>query len=184
MADNAFGKDIQRLRKQAGMSLRELSRKASMSPASISAIEKDDSSPTLATLQKILKALGTNFVEFFTNSDQVGESPVFPGAKMRSIEDAHRSYTLLFPRRNDLRFELIRETISPKETESEWERHDFDIGGVVLGGELAHLEIEGTGQWQLIPGDAFYVKAGQKHRAVNLGHRPLELITVVHPPRY
>ena len=184
MRPEKLGRHLTRLRKEHRIGLRELSRAAKMSPASLSAIEKGQSSPTLATLHKILKALGTDFAEFFVSTTEQDGSPVFHARDTRTIEDAHRKYTLLFPKRKDFRFEMIRETIAPSETESEWETHDVDMGGVVLNGGPVRLEIEGEGEWRLTRGDAFYIKAGLKHRATNLGSKPLKLITVADPPRY
>lgn len=179
-----LGKHLTQLRQERGISLRELSRTAGLSPASLSAIEKGQSSPTLATLHKVLKALGTDFAEFFAGTPDLNDSPVFCAGDMRTIEDAYRRYVLLFPKREDLRFEMIHETIASSETESEWEVHDFDMGGIVLEGGPVRLEIEGEDEWRLNEGDAFYVKAGLKHRATNLSNKPAKLITVAHPPRY
>lgn len=184
MSPQELSSHLTRLRKRARISLRELSRVAGMSPASLSAIEKGQSSPTLATLHKVLKALGTDFAEFFADAPKGERAPVFPAAEMRTINDAHREYSLLFPRRRDLRFEMIHETISPSKAGSEWETHDFDLGGVVLEGGPARIEIDGQGEWRLSEGDAFYITAGLRHRATNLGDRPLRLITVADPPRY
>ena len=179
-----YGKQIKDLRQGRGIALRELSRLAEISPASLSAIEKDQSSPTLATFQKILKALGTNFAEFFSDSARPDEAPVFTAAAMKHIEDESRRYTMLFPGRDDLRFAMVDETIQPTDAEGEWELHDFDVGGVVLAGGPMRLEIHGLGEWELGVGDAFYVKAGMKHRGLNCGMAPLRLITVADPPRY
>lgn len=184
MNSTELGQNLVRLRTERGASLRQVARRAEISPASLSAIEKARSSPTLATLNKILKALGTGFAEFFATAPETPESPVFHPAQMRTIEDAHRKYVLLFPKRNDLKFEMVHETIAPTETESEWEVHDCDMGGIVLQGGPARLEIEGQGAWILQRGDVFYVKAGLRHRAVNLGRGPLKQITVWHPPKY
>ena len=184
MDPESLGQNLIQLRAGRGASLREVARQAGISPASLSAIEKGQSSPTLATLNKVLKALGTGFADFFSSAPQVNESPVFRPGEMRTIEDAHRTYVLLFPRRGDLKFEMVHETIAPTEAEPEWEVHDCDLGGLVLQGGPARLEIDGQGTWRLRRGDVFYVKAGLKHRAINLGHRPLKQITVWGPPKY
>jgi len=167
-----------------GVTLRKLSDKAGISPSSLSAIEHGQSSPTLATLHKLLRALGTDFVEFFADADASKQEPVFPCSQMHAIKDAHRRYVLLLPKRDDLQFQMVRETILPSESEAEWEVHDVDMGGVVLEGGPLRLEIEGVGEWEIQLGDAFYIKAGWNHRASNIGDSPTELITVAYPPRY
>lgn len=184
MVPKELGRAIRRLRTEAGIGLRQLGRLARISPASLTAIEKGDSSPTLATLHKVLKALGTDFAEFFAHSAENARTPVFSSKEMRSVADEHREYIFLLPKRKDIRFELIHETIAPSESKSEWEVHDCDVGGVILSGGPARLEIEGEGQWRLRQGDSFYVKAGSKHRLINLGKRAIKQITVMDPPRY
>lgn len=147
-------------------------------------IERGHSNPRLATLHKLLKALGTGFAEFFANADTFKKEPVFRCADMRVIKDTYRQYTLLFPRRDDLKFEMVRETISHREPEGEWEVHDVDMGGVVLEGGPLRLEIESVGEWEIRAGDAFYIEAGRKHRASSVGDRRVELVTVAYPAKY
>jgi transcriptional regulator with XRE-family HTH domain len=182
MDSKDIGKKIALLRAQSGMRLRELSRKAKVSAGALSSIERGQNSPTLATLHKILRGMGQSFSSFFGDSGTAG--PVFPRREMRAATDQHREYVFTFPERGGMKFEIVRETILPTEEKSEWETHDCDLGGLVLSGGPAHLEIEGHGQWPLKRGDAFYVKAGLTHRATNRGRGPLKLITVMAPPRY
>jgi transcriptional regulator with XRE-family HTH domain len=179
-----LSKKLGALRKERGISMREASRTAGLSVAALSAIEKGQSSPTLATLHKVLKALGTDFAGFFVGTED--PSPVFRANAMKTVEGKHRTCIFLLPGRQDLRFQMLHETIATTETESEceWERHDFDLGGVILNGGPVRLEIEGEGAWTLSNGDAFYIKTGVRHRAINLGRRDLELVTVADPPRY
>ena len=179
-----FGREILRFRKTTGLSLREVSRRAELAPASLSAVERGISSPTLATLERILKAMGTDLAEFFASCPETPEAPVFRASDMKPVRDTQREYTLLFPKREDIKFEIVRESIVPNGPESEWETHDFDLGGTVVEGGPMQLEIEGMGSWKLSDGDAFYVSAGRKHHATNIGATPLKLITIACPPKY
>jgi transcriptional regulator with XRE-family HTH domain len=178
------GPRVARLRRAMGMGLRELSRQAGVSLATLSALEKGESSPTLATLHKVLKALRTDFAGFFAPEEGAGVRPVFAAADMRSIEDADRRYTLLLPKRADIRFGMMLEEISAAESEAEWELHDCDMAGVVLAGGPMRLEFRSGGCWPVGRGDAFYVSTGTEHRGINAGRRPLKLLTAWHPPRY
>jgi transcriptional regulator with XRE-family HTH domain len=180
-----FGKHIKRLRKKAGLPLRELASKAGMSAGAISSIERQRSSPTLATMQKILQALGMDFTQFFSSQQAVDETPVFAAANMQVAEDSYRKYTFLLPQRDDIQFEIVMEAISPSEKKkSEWESHPCDVGGVLFSGNQAKLEIKDRGEWALTQGDAFYIAANLKHRLVNLSDTLVQLITVYYPPRY
>ncbi|MHB0946160.1 MAG: helix-turn-helix domain-containing protein [Sedimentisphaerales bacterium] len=184
MEKDIMGQSLADLRAKKKIGLRQLARMAQVSPASLVAIEKGSTSPTLATLNKILKAMGSNFNEFFSDRLPDPQVPVFSRAEMRSFNDVHREYTLLFPKRAGMRFEMILETISHSEKIVEWEVHDCDLGGIVLSGQQATLEIAGIGKWNLSKGDAYYIPAGSKHRLINSGEQPLKQVTVVSPPKY
>ena len=175
-----------RLREKVGLSLRELGRMAGMSPAAISAIEKGQSSPTLATLHKVLKALGTDFAEFFVVPEG-GEDQcelTFSRGAMKVLADGARRCVLAFPKREDIQFELAWETIEGGEDEAEWEVHDCDVGGIVISGGGGFLEVEGRVGRVLEIGDAFYIPEGAKHRVVNQGAGTVELVTAFYPARY
>ncbi|MFA6187115.1 MAG: helix-turn-helix domain-containing protein [Phycisphaerae bacterium] len=184
MQQAEYGKKIRLFRKKAGLGLRNLANLAGLSPAAISAIEHDRSSPTLATLHKILKALNTDFADFFSSYQTLDHTPVFAHEDMTAISDKCRKYTLVFPKREDIQFEISMETITSFEDECEWEVHDCDVGGVVLSSKHAKIEVEGQGEWPLAQGDAFYIKAGCKHRLVNLERAAMNLITVYYPANY
>lgn len=183
MKTEEFGKALQALRSRKKVGLRELARMTGMSPASLIAIEKGASSPNLATLHKIFMSLNTTFAEFFADSDEKSQLPAFSSKDMRTAADKHREYRFLFPRRVDIKFEMIYETIAASEKESDWEVHDCDLGGTIVSGS-ARLEIEDKGQWDLKKGDSFYINAGCKHRLINTGKHPVKQITAMYPPRY
>jgi len=181
---NETGALIHRMREDAGIGLRQLGRLADISPASLSAIEKGQSSPTLATLQKILKALGSSFSEFFTNTDESYAEPILRAKDTQTAADEYRQYTFLLPKSSGKRFEMVSETILPSEPDAEWEVHECDVGGVITSGGPAQLEIEGQGTWKVRKGDSFYIRAGLKHRLINLGRGAIKQITVMDPPKY
>ncbi len=100
------------------------------------------------------------------------------------LADRFRRYVFPFPKRKDIRFEAILETILPTEKRSQWETLDCDMAGIVLAGGPLKLEIRGAGSWTVPHGDAFYVREGQEHHAINASRRPVRLVTVYYPPRY
>ncbi|HBR19027.1 MAG: Cupin domain protein [Parcubacteria group bacterium GW2011_GWA2_43_17] len=173
-----LGSTLKKLRTEKGIGLRQLSRQADISPASLVAIEKGTSSPTLATLGKILSELGYDLADFFVMSKKVADAPVCLQTEMLSLADKNRTYKYLLPKTAKRRFILVHETIAPTEKQSEWEQHDYDLAGAILSGSPAELEIISQGKWKLKVGDAFYIPAHKQHRLTNLSKRPLTLITV------
>jgi transcriptional regulator with XRE-family HTH domain len=180
---DALVRALARIRAERGVSLRELARRARVAPASLSAIEGGKCSPTLATMSKLLRALDLEFADLLPSKGTEPPSPVFARGRMRTIRDARRRMTFLFPRRRDFRFEMLHEAIAPEKT-SEWESFRFDIGFVVIAGGPLLLQIEHEGEWTLREGDACYIRARRRHRGINIGRAPVELITVADPPRY
>ena len=68
-----IGQKIKELRIQKSLTQEELADRAELSKGFISQLERDLTSPSIATLVDILQCLGTNLEEFFsgTTSEQV-----------------------------------------------------------------------------------------------------------------
>ena len=147
-------------------------------------LERGGSSPTLATLHKILIALNTSMMDFFAEpAPSAAAGMVFRREEMRCVADARRRYTFLLPRRDDVKVEMLDEYLLPGERDPEFETHPCDVGGVVLTG-MVELEVEGQEAELLRAGDGMYIPAGRKHRGRCAGAEPARLITVYYPPNY
>jgi len=174
-----LGKSIRNFRLGLKVSLRELSRCSEISPATLTAIEKGKSSPTLATLDKILKGLGTDLAEFFSCSTENKDKTVFHGDEMQTIADENREYKFLIPKRANIQFEFLYEVIQKSKKETEWETHKGDLGGVIISGGTAILEIQGKGCWTIKKGDSYFIKAGETHRLYAHSKRPVKQVTIL-----
>jgi transcriptional regulator with XRE-family HTH domain len=170
------------LRQRAGLSIRQLAGRSGVSAGMISFIERGKTSPSLATLQKVLRALDTNLGTFFSggHEDQLG--PVFLREQMKTVHDDTRSYALVFPRSAGIAVQLFDETLTPRKR-PEFETLTCDVGGYVLAGTL-QLEIKGEKPRELRAGDAFYVPKGVTHRGFAAGATPVRLISLCSPPEY
>ena len=178
----AIGQQIRMLRERCRLSIRQLAEQAGVTAAMISLIERDKTSPSIVTLQKILAALGSDMATFFSDEEQHQEMPVFLRERMRVISDAVRSYTMVFPKHQDVAVELLDEQIQPCCENPPYETLKCDVGGYVLAGELV-LDVKGQSPRILRPGDAFYVTRGQPHRGY--AHKvTTRLLTVCTPVRY
>ena len=71
-----LGEKIKELRNKQGLTQEELADRAELSKGFISQIERDLTSPSIATLVDLLQCLGTNLKDFF--SDDSDEQIVFP----------------------------------------------------------------------------------------------------------
>jgi transcriptional regulator with XRE-family HTH domain len=181
--DQQLGHRIQLLRKRSGMSLRQLAARSGVAAGMISYVERGRTSPSLATLQKILSALGSDLGSFFAPRAADGSGPVFTREQMQVVSDRQRTYTMLLTRRPGVRLEMFDEELRPSLRKPEFETLGCDVAGYILSGLLA-LELEGQDPRALRPGDAFYVPKGTAHRGYASGDEPVRLVTVYHPPRY
>ncbi|MBN2270002.1 MAG: helix-turn-helix domain-containing protein [Sedimentisphaerales bacterium] len=177
-----LGQRIAILRKRCRLSIRKLAETAKVTPGIVSSIERGKTSPSIATLQKILSALDSDLATFFSGNEAAQQMPFLLRERMRTVSDRERSYTIVFPRRDDLAVEMFDEQLSPSRRHPPYEILKCDVAGYVLSGKLA-IEIKGKTKKVLRPGDAFYLTKGQEHRGYAVDE-PVRLITVYSPARY
>ncbi|MCC6127167.1 MAG: helix-turn-helix domain-containing protein [Pirellulales bacterium] len=171
------------LRKRSGLSIRQLAGLAGVTPGIISCIERGKNSPSIATLQKILSALGTDLASFFAQEKERREGPIFLREHMQAISDGIRTYTIVFRKKPGIGVEMFDETLGPAKRRPPFETLKCDVAGYLLSGSLA-LEIKKQPKRILRPGDAFYIPKGIEHRGFAAEDEPVRLITVYHPGRY
>lgn len=174
---------IQILRKQCGLSIRQVAKLADVTPGMISCIERGKNSPSITTLQKILSALGTDLAAFFSGGGTAQDGPVFAREHMRTISDDQRNYTIVFDKSPHISVEMLDEHIYPAKLRPPFETLKCDVAGYIISGSLS-LEIKGRKKQKLRPGDAFYVSKGQEHRGVAANDEPVRLVTVYYPAKY
>ena len=84
-----IGEKIKKLRTILGLTQEELADRAELTKGFISQVERDLTSPSIASLSDILEALGTNLSEFFKNVEDekfvFKEKDFFVGQLPRSV---------------------------------------------------------------------------------------------------
>lgn len=177
-ADTKIGCKLRNLRQRSNISLRQLAKESGVSVSYISSIEKDAVSPTLATLRKILVALGSSFFDFFNENDREYDQYFFWKSEMRTVTDSDRQYTFVLPRRDDISIELMDENYSPAENMPKFEVMEHDFSGYLISGSMT-LEIDDAAPTKLSAGDAFFVPCGVKMRGYCEKNETAHLITVL-----
>lgn len=105
MADQKFKQQIathlKSLRKSMALSLDAAATRTGVSKAMLGQIERQESSPTIATLWKIASGLDTSFSAFFVSAlDEVPEQSNFP-------DDPDMKVKALFPYQDDTKIEVL-----------------------------------------------------------------------------
>lgn len=169
------GTVIKQKRRELGMTLEEVSRKTDFSVGYLSKLERADSVPPLATLQKLAEVLGLDMIALLN----IGQAPSETGDQDIEICRApvfaageHASQPLLrdFKNRAIVPF-LMR--ILPGQTETY--THDAEEFLYVVEGEITLCYKEN--RYLLKRGDGAYLDSRRAHRFENNGNTPALVLT-------
>lgn len=177
-----IGLKIKNLRITKGLTQEELGDRCELSKGFISLLERDMASPSIATLEDILNALGTDFAQFFS---EVSADRVVYGKDDYSVktdEELKNEICWLIPNAQKNEMEPIMLTIEPggatyPDNPHEGEEFGYVTEGivtVVIGGEehIAHK------------GESFYYTAAKPHHLENRGKRTAQVIWISSPPSF
>lgn len=177
-----IGKKIKTLRLQKGLTQEELADRTELSKSFISQVERDQTSPSIATLVDILQALGTDLKSFF--GDESDNQVVFrPGDFFEKVdEDLHSKTEWIIPNAQKYRMEPIRVTLEPGGSTYVDKPHEGEEFGYVLQGTITlHL---GQNTYRVRKGDTFYFRSRGLHYIENKTRSPASLIWVSTPPQF
>lgn len=178
-----IGEKIKRLRLQRGLTQEELADRCELSKGFISLLERDLTSPSIATLNDVLECLGTDLAAFFT--EHAEEKLVFSEDDTYIKEDEETlrgTIRWLVPtaQKNEMEPILV-EMQSGGETE--WDNpHEGEEFGYVLAGAV-QIEL-GDRIVKARKGESFYFKTTEPHRLVNPGKAPCRFLWVSTPPSF
>lgn len=182
------GDQIRDLRKARGTTIAELADKIGRSIGYLSQVERNMSSVTIPTLQKIAAALGVQVSWFFQgggNDAPEGERDfIVRRANRRSLTfgDTGVFEELLSPNLSGA-LELIITTFKPGSWTGEEDRvRQGEEAGFVLEGTL-ELWVEGQ-HFVLAEGDSFSFRRTGPHRCHNPGTSETRVLWVMTPPSY
>lgn len=170
------------VRKDRGLSQRELARQAGVSNAMISLIENGQSNPSVGLLKRILDGIPMSLAEFFADAgddDQV----FFRSAELVDISQGAVSMRQVGRELGHRRLQMLHETYAPgADTGRAMLSHDAEEAGMVLEG---HLEVTVAGRSMLLgPGDAYLFDSRQPHRFRNRSDHPAVIVSACTPPSF
>ena len=138
----------------------ELADRTELSKSFISQVERDLTSPSIATLVDILQALGTDLREFF--NDEKDTQVVFNDSDyFEKIDDLGNKTEWIIPNAQKNMMEPLRVTLKPGGSTYQYSPHEGELFGYVLSGSVTiHL---GQQQYKARRGESFYFKGGVRH---------------------
>ncbi|OPJ59191.1 helix-turn-helix domain-containing protein [Clostridium oryzae] len=177
-----IGDKIKRLRIEKELTQEELANRCELSKGFISQIERDLTSPSIATLTDILEVLGTNLPEFFKEEKE--EKVVFTKEDMFESSDEKLKYSLKWLVSNAQKnsMEPIMLALEGGGRYMEDYPHGGEEFGFVLSGTITlHL---GKYKYKVKKGESFYFKPNVNHFVSNDGSTLAKIIWISTPPSF
>ncbi len=182
-----IGKRLQDIRKSQGLSQRELASRAGLTNGTVSLIEQNKTSPSVASLKSLLDAIPMSIAEFFANIEQEQQEKYFYGAdefteiapqsggpavSLRQLGNA-LSHTL----------QMLDEIYpSGADTGPELLTHTGEEAGIVTEGEI---EITVADQVKVLrAGEGYIFDSRLPHRFRNVSGATCRIISACTPPTF
>ena len=178
-----IGSKIKRLRVRLGLTQEELAARTELTKGFISQLERDITSPSIATLMDILEALGTNVSEFFSDREDDGVM-TYAADDMFIKADEEAGVTIRWLVTNAQRnaLEPILVTLAPGASTEADDPHEGEEFGYVLSGTVTL--ICGDQKRKVRRGDAFYFHPTGVHYLTNTGKSEGKVLWVSTPPSF
>ena len=175
-----LGTKIKDLRIQKGLTQEELADRCELSKGFISQLERDLTSPSIATLLDILTCLGTDLKDFFNDSEdnQIAfkEADYFE----KIDEELHNKIEWIIPNAQKNMMEPILITLEAGGSTYPDNPHEGEEFGYVLQGSICiHL---GNKTYRAKKGESFYFTPDKKHYLTS--RHGASLIWVSTPPSF
>jgi len=177
-----IGEGIKQLRLKNNLTQEELADRAELSKGFISQIERDLTSPSIATLVDILQCLGTDLKEFFSDSED--KQVVFSKKDYFIKEDQilKNSVQWVIPNAQKNAMEPILLTLAPEGKSLLDQAHEGEEFGYVIKGTVRINK--GKVSYRAKKGESFYFTADKPHFIENIGTSDAVLIWVSTPPTF
>lgn len=187
------GVRLKAARNARGMTQRELARRAGVTNGLISMIEQNRSSPSVASLKRILDAVPMTFSEFFSEEYPGNEKVFYKADELREInparvfnitEDVARLVSLRQVGDASLHaLQLLHETYEPgADTGEELYTHEAEEAGLVIEGAI-QLTV-GDRTEILEKGDAYIFDSRVPHRFRNTGQVTCVIVSACTPATF
>jgi len=177
-----IGEKIKQLRIKMDLTQEELANRCELSKGFISQVERNLTSPSIATLTDILEALGDNLKNFFSDSDS--DEVVFHKDDMFRQEDDTLKHIIhwIIPNAQKNQMEPILIKLFKGGRSQSYNAYEGEVFGYVTRGSV-YLYL-GQKKFKLKRGESFYYKANTEHNLENAADYEAEVLWVTTPPNF
>lgn len=178
-----IGLKIKELRIQKDLTQKELADRCELSKGFISQLERDLTSPSIATLVDVLQCLGTDLQEFFSENHQEEQIVFHDTDYFEKIdEDLNNKIEWIIPNAQKNIMEPIRLTLAPGGSTYPDNPHEGEEFGYVLSGSISITL--GKKTIRAKKGEAFYFTPSTTHYITGNNKTGAVIIWVSSPPSF
>ena len=179
-----IGAKLRSVREARGLSQRELAQRAGLTNGTISMIEANKSSPSVASLKSLLDALPMTLSEFFAAVEEPPARVFYTADEFTELAPGgtHPSLRQLGDARRHA-LQMLHETYPPgADTGPDMLSHEAEEAGIVIAG---CVEVTVGDQMRVLhPGDGYLFDSRRPHRFRNTGPEPCAIVSACTPPTF
>lgn len=187
-----IGGRLKSVRSARGLSQRDLAARAGLTNGAISLIEQNKSSPSVASLKRLLDAIPMSMSEFFSEVEENGTPKYFYGAN--DFIELSPQNAGLGERANGVSLrqlgvasrhslQVLHETYPPRsDTGPDMLTHQGEEAGIVISGII---EVTVADQIRVLnPGEGYLFDSRLPHRFRNIGDGDCVVVSACTPPTF
>lgn len=175
-----IGEKLKRLRQANSLTQEELANRAFLTKGFISQLERDQTSPSIATLKDILDVLGVSLADFF--QDQSPTKVVYPMSARITTSNSTPAcrVEVLVPDAQNRMMDPVLVTLASGAALPDQEPHEGEEFGIILKGAI-QLKLDNR-IFRVKQQECFYFRSNTQHAVVNPGKQEARILWVVTPP--
>ena len=175
-----IGYRIKQLRTKNNLTLEELASRCELTKGFLSQLERNLTSPSIATLQDIVEALGTTLAKFF--QEETEEKLVFTDDDYFVDEREDCTIHWIVPNAQKNEMEPILLELPPQGRSHEVAVHEGEEFGYVLEGRITL--VNGDKEYPVKKGETFYINGKYRHYLKNNGKNEARVLWITTPPLF
>lgn len=175
-----IGKKLKELRLQNELTLGDLASRSELTKGFLSQVERNLTTPSIATLADIVEALGSNLSEFFHEEEE--KQIVF--SKQDFFVDEQEDYTIewIVPNAQKNEMEPIILTLHPRKKSHVLSAYQGQEFGYVLKGSVTI--VQGGKKYKVKAHETFYMDGSKSHYLYNHGTGDAKILWITTPPMF
>lgn len=175
-----IGKKLKELRQQKELTLEDLASRSELTKGFLSQVERNLTAPSIATLEDILEALGTNLSEFFHEEPE--KQVVFSTQEFFVDEQPDYCIEWVIPNAQKNKMEPILLTLHPGKKSQEMPAFDGEEFGYVQKGSVTL--VCGSKKYKIEAQETFYLDGTESHYLYNHGKSDAKVLWITTPPMF